>query len=222
MLNTKIERDEFLEKLSEDANVNDSLLEWGGKLALENCNYILGERFFSSLIERRKNGQDYIGLATSLFHQDCLKESAECLFEALKHISNPCQSLFIIYKNLGDIYFKLDDLLLSEEYYNKAYTIYPDSNTLKMHVGLLYLKQKEYTKAENKFKSILISNLESYQSWFGLAVIRKHKGEDELAKASLYRSMDFNPKYKPSINLDNQWKKEGLDIGSLKGFSFIK
>ena len=101
--NQFVNTSEFLSYLVNEDWVDDRLLEWGGRIALEEKQWAIGEEIFSCLLERRCKPEDLVNLAHCLVKLNRWDEGEECLQEALKTISTPCPLLFCIYKNLGDI-----------------------------------------------------------------------------------------------------------------------
>ena len=210
---------QILLQLVESKEANNHILEWGGRLALENKAWSLGERIFSSLLERRKKTEDLMGLAQALLHQKRMKEAEECLLEALNYIKEPCLTLFLIYKNLGDIYLLSKDLELAEEYYNKAYTINPHSSSLQFQIAYLKLKSKNFLSAEASFKKLIKNHPHCSKFWLGLALSRRHLNESQLALACLYRCLDLDPHNSFAINLQKKWTSPSFSTNHVH-FSF--
>ena len=201
---------EFLSYLVNEECVDDRLLEWGGRIALEEKEWAMGEEIFSCLLEHRCKPQDLVSLAHCLVKQNRLDEAEECLLETLHSISEPCPLLFCIYKNLGDIALLKQNFPLTEEYYNKAHTIQPASLSLQLHRGILSLKQKNTKKAAQFFIQLLENQPEHEKAWLGLSLSRKTLGDDELAKACLLRCLDINPKNTTALALKTKWREPFL------------
>lgn len=203
----KKERTQFLLSLLNDEKASERLLEWGGRLALENENWKIAERIFACLLERRRKAEDLTGLGQALFQQNRLREAEECLLEALNYIEAPCPLLFIIYKDLGHISLLDSNLEMAEEYYNKAYTLRPRSPSLQFHRAYLHLKLGKYKTAETGFKNLLQDQPDNPKAWLGLALSRKALNELKLSLACLHHCLDLDPKNKQALQLKNQWTK---------------
>ena len=93
----------FLSYLINEEWADDRLLEWGGRIAIEEKQWTFAEEIFSCLLERRRKPEDLVSLAHCLVRQSKWDEGEECLLEALNFISEPSLLLFCVYKNLGDI-----------------------------------------------------------------------------------------------------------------------
>ena len=198
----------FLKRLVEDDQADERMIFWGGKIALENDNWTLAENLFSSLLERQLKPRYLVGLAQALFKQSRYKEAEDCLIEAVNKVLEPCHLLFVIYKNLGDLYLITRNFSMSEEFYNKAYTLSPQSLSLKFRRAISSLRQKQYSLAEKQFQEILANEPHSTKAWMGLALTRKALKESELAKACLYRCLDFDPRNQRALQLKEQWSVE--------------
>ena len=174
---TKEEESQFLIHLIQDEQADERILEWGGRLALENNLWETAEKIFSSLLERRFKTEDLVNLSEALLNQLRLKEAEECLLEALNQVTEPCFLLFVVYKYLGQIAVSNKNFLMAEEYYNKAYTLNPHSVSLAFNKALLNLKEKNYLLAEKGFKKVLKNHPEYAKAWFGLALSRRALGK---------------------------------------------
>ena len=210
----------FLSYLLNEECVDDRLLEWGGRIAIEEKQWVFAEEIFSCLLERRRKPEDLVSLAHSLVRQNRWNEGEECLLEALNFISEPSLLLFCVYKNLGDISTLKKNFPLAEEFYNKAHTIRPNSLSLRLHRGILKLKQKNYNAAMECFQKLLKAQPKNEKAWLGLALSRKALGEDELAEGALLRSLDFNPKNPEALKLKNKWENPLLSNTTSINFHF--
>ena len=203
----KEERAAFLLNLLNDKRAGERLLEWGGRLALENKNWQIAERIFACLLERRRKAEDLTGLGQALFRQNQLKEAEECFLAALNCITAPCPLLFIVYKNLGHICLRSNNLETAEEYYNKAHTLDPRSPSLQFHKACLRLKTRDFKAAEAGFKKLLQKEPDNPNAWLGLALSRKALKKPVLALACLEQCLDLDPENKQAGQLKNQWIK---------------
>jgi len=196
----------LLRNLLADEKADNRLLEWGGRLALENHHWDIAEEIFSCLLERRKNPTDLFCLGESLLNQFRLKEAEECFVESLHQILEPCTLLFKINKYLGQIYLRYKNYPMAEEYYNKAFTLNPHSLSLQFHRALLKLKEKKYKESETLFESIVSKSPESAEAWLGLAINRYFLGDEEIALGCLDRCLDVNPHHVKAFELKQKWK----------------
>ena len=219
-LRSKENQIDLLKNLLQDETADDRILEWGGRLALENNHWEIAENIFSCLLERRKKVSDLFCLGESLLNQLRCKEAEECFLEALNQISEPCPVLFKINKYLGQIYVLNKNYPMAEEYYNKAYTLDPHSLSLQFHRALLKLKEKKYDEAENLFQKAVKTSPASSRSWLGLAISRYFLEEKEIALACLNRCLDLDSKNSKAHYLKKKWSPSYLLTSLEEHFKF--
>ena len=200
------ERDRFLSDLVKDKKANVHLLEEAGLFALENRQWLLAGNIFSSLLERRNKVLDIVGLGKAFCGQSHLDLAEKHYLSALDKITEPCLLLFIVYKSLGEIHVLKKNFRQAEEYYNKASTLNPYCQNLIFHRAMMYLKERNYKEAEEKFQTFIKSNLDSSEAWLGLALTRKALGDEPLALACLNRSLDFDPENFRALSLKKRWQ----------------
>lgn len=203
---SKERQDHFLSHLIKNKQADIQLLELAAFLALKNKKWLSAEDIFSSLLERRSKVSDWVGLGKALCQQSRLDSAEECYLTALDKITEPCSLLFIIYKSLGEIQLLKKNFHQAEEYYNKASTLKPNCQNLIFHRAMMYLKEKNYKKAEEYFQTFIKSHLDSAKAWLGLALTRKALGDESLALACLKRSLDFDPENPRALSLEKQWQ----------------
>ncbi len=195
----------LLSSLISDSHANVRILEWAGFVALENKQWVIAENVFSSLLERRNKPLDLIGLAKALKKQSRLDEAEECYLAALERIAEPCALLFIAYKALGEMYLLKSNFPMAEEFCNKASTLNPSCQSLIFYRAILRLKEKNYIEAEKHFQKFVQTDLNSAKAWLGLALTRKALGDEDMALACLYRSLDIDPQYSRALELKKRW-----------------
>ena len=210
---------DFLIEFIQNDKITPRLLEWAGFLALENKLWLIAETIFASLLERRDKVSDLLALAKSLKMQSRLTEAEECYLASLDKINQAGSLLFIVYKALAAICLLKNDFCQAEEYYNKAGSLNPKCRDLIFCRAMMYLKEKNYKKAESFFKSYLKLNLNSAKSWLGLAIVRKALAEEDLAWSCLKKCLDIEPHSPPALKLKKLWQKSIFNISNSLNFS---
>lgn len=205
MLKSQQGQTQFLKTMLNDETADDRILEWCGHLSLENAYWEMAEDFFSCLLERRKKISDFFYLAEALLNQLRYQEAEECLLETLYQIKEPCPLLFNIYKRLGSISIVTNNYSTAEEYYNKAYSMDANCLSLQFHRGLLFIKQKNYNKAEGILQSLLNNQPDNSKAWLFLAVARYKLGDRDMALACLSRCLDLDNSNKKACYLQKKW-----------------
>ncbi|MBC7371633.1 MAG: tetratricopeptide repeat protein [Bdellovibrionaceae bacterium] len=126
-------------------------------------------------------------------------------FEALSMLTEENEAIFEIYKNLGNILVRQGDFEGAEEYYNKAYTINPQSDTLLVNFGTLEVQRQDYDKSLYCFRQAVEVNKKNDKAWVGLAMVHSQMGDQELAWANLETALDINPSNRTAVHLISNW-----------------
>lgn len=124
---------------------------------------------------------------------------------ALTDIEQEGKELLHVLKNMGNIYVRLSDFDAAEEYYNKAYTLDPDSDVLLVNFGTLELQRQNYGLAIDRFRRAVEMNRENDKAWVGLALVHRSFGDFELSEANLERALDINPYNVTGLRLYADW-----------------
>jgi tetratricopeptide (TPR) repeat protein len=123
----------------------------------------------------------------------------------LKNVITDASLLFEVYKNVGNIHTRAGDFEAAEEYYDKAYTLRPDSDVLLVNYGTLEVQRGAWNEAVTRFRSAVEINAQSDRGWVGLALVHHSMGDFELAKANLQRALDINGANRTALKLAVDW-----------------
>lgn len=126
-------------------------------------------------------------------------------YEALSLLTEETDSLFEVYKNLGNILVRQNDFEGAEEYYNKAYTLNPRSDTLLVNFGTLEVQRQDYDKSLYCFRQAVEVNRKNDKAWVGLAMVHDQFGDHELAWANLETAIDINAANRTAVHLLANW-----------------
>lgn len=126
-------------------------------------------------------------------------------FETLSVLGAQEADLFDVYKNIGNIFTRFADYDAAEEYYNKAYTLNPNSDVLHVNFGTLALQKNDVEKAKSCFHKAVELNRSNSQAWTGLAMIYHRQADFELAWANLRQGFDCDSQNKTALQLICQW-----------------
>jgi len=149
-----------------------------------------------------------------LLDQNNLCEEAIQFFEkALLKLPEDPETLFEIYKFLGNAYLKLGDIDSAEENYNKAFTLKPKSSLLQVNFGTLAIQRNEWHMVQYHFRQALKYDINQDKAWTGLAIYHNYMGDRELAVANLKKALDLNPTNRTALLLLINWwpKTSALD-----------
>ncbi len=180
-------------KLAEEFYQSVLKLDAQNELALRGaaeCANALGDmeravEILKGLTAKNKSAANCKLLADQLYEMNYNHDAIEAYLNALSFGQFDGEELFTIYKNLGNIFLKTGDAEAAEEYYNKAYTLQPDSDTLLVNFGSLALYRGAYETALARFREAVSLNDRNDKAWAGLGMIHREYGDAELAWANL-------------------------------------
>ena len=133
--------------------------------------------------------------------------------DVLKNVIGDASLLFEIYKNVGNIHTRAGDFEAAEEFYDKAYTLRPDSDVLLVNYGTLEIQRGAWNEAVTRFRTAVEINPQSDRGWVGLAMVHRTMGDLELAKANLQRALDINQGNRTALRLAVDWGSQDHDFG---------
>lgn len=108
------------------------------------------------------------------------------------------------YNELGNVYYRNDQLREALMQYEKALEIRPVYPEVIHNVGLTYLKAGQLNNAKAFMQRSLELNPKMYQSYYRLGQIFRYEGNTELAKQYFMRTLEIKPDYIPAqIELHN-------------------
>lgn len=144
-------------------------------------------------------------LATLYYKLGKDEEAQSNYFEALSLLTEESDALFEIYKNIGNIMVRQGDFEGAEEYYNKAYTLNPSSDTLLVNFGTLEVQRQDFDKSLYCFRQAVAANPKNDKAWVGLAMVHAQFGDHALAWANLETAVDINPANRTAVLLLANW-----------------
>ncbi|MGZ3747836.1 MAG: tetratricopeptide repeat protein [Pseudobdellovibrionaceae bacterium] len=133
------------------------------------------------------------------------EEALHHYYEALSLLTEENEALFEIYKNMGNILVRQADFEGAEDYYNKAYTLNPDSDVLLVNFGTLEVQRQDFDKSLYCFRQAVNINSKNDKAWVGLAMVHAQFGDHSLAWANLETALDINPANRTAVHLLANW-----------------
>lgn len=164
------------------------------------------------LIEQHKTSENYKLLADQLYAMSYFEDAIEFYMRSLQAQDLDPQNLFNVYKNIGNIFLRLSDPDSAEEFYNKAYTLDPESDVLFVNYGSLYVYKGDYNKALERFREAVQLNDKNDKAWVGLAMIHREYGDLELSWANVEKALDLEPANESAIKLVADWAMKDNEI----------
>lgn len=181
---------------------------------------------FRALIRIRRDAGTLALLAETLYLMERDKEALAIYRDVLRSVASEPQSefkpeselesesdpdpmrLFETYKNVGNIHVRAGDFESAEEYYDKAYTLCPDSDTLMVNYGTLELQRERLGEAVLRFRRAVELNPGNDRGWVGLAMVHRLMGDHELACANIERALDINGNNRTALRLAVDWSAQ--------------
>lgn len=160
---------------------------------------------FQQLIEVEADDRSLALLAEACYQVGDDDKALELYLSAMLRVEYEGSSLFDIFKNVGNIHVRAGDFEAAEEYYNKAYTLHPESDVLLVNYGTLEIQKDDMTKALHRFRQALNKNADNDKAWVGLALIHHQFGDFDLSWANIEKALDSNPYNRTALQLMAQW-----------------
>lgn len=158
-----------------------------------------------TLASTTKLATDTLRLAKLEYEKGDLGRSLELYFEAAAQIREEDQTVFEIYKDIGNIYVRQGDFEGAEEYYHKAFALNPDSDALYVNLGTLEIQRQEWGAARDRFRNAIGLNDRNDKAWVGLALAHYHLGDTDLAFGNLEKAIDLSPGNRTAVLLLAGW-----------------
>ena len=118
---------------------------------------------------------------------------------------------FEIYKNLANIFVRSGDFEAAQEFYNKAHTLQPKSDTLNVNLATVAIQQSDWEDALQKLKLAASINAQNDKARVGLALAYNYLGDFALAKGNLEEAIALNPRNRTAVHLNSQWAVRDMD-----------
>lgn len=163
------------------------------------------EKSYQALVEIESNEENVIKLCETLQRRQKYSEARQYYLDLLARTNISEENLFQVYKDLGNLCIRENDLDSAEEYYNKAFAIDHYSDHLFVNFGTLELKRGNTDMALQRFRDALQVNPKNAQAWVGLALIHRQYGDFDLSYANVSSALDHDPYNVPALKLFSDW-----------------
>jgi tetratricopeptide (TPR) repeat protein len=157
-------------------------------------------------------------IADMLFASGQDDEALQAYLDYLKLVDRDEDRLFSCYKNIGNIYVRLGEYDLAEDYYNRAYALDPTSVDLRVNFGTLEIQKDRLDKALQHFRDALYSNPRCGKAWVGLALIHRSLGDADLAFGNLISAAESEGAHEMSLQLLLDWSIQDQRADLLKRY----
>ena len=172
----------------------------------ERGNYALASKIYSGICKVDNCFESLFDLGTALYLEDRPHSALPILQQALLVSAEADdQSLFEIFKMLGNIFVKSGDYDSGEDAYIKALRIRPQSDVLVVNLGTLKVQQSDWESATDRFREAVQLNQLNDKAWVGLSICHRQKGDVELSWANLEMALECNPLNETALTLACDW-----------------
>lgn len=158
-----------------------------------------------ALVKADYGFESLFNFATTLYKLNRDQEALDKYYEALAVLTEENVHLFELYKNMGNIFVRRGDFDGAEEYYNKAYTMNPESDVLLVNFGTLEVQRNDFDKSLYCFRKAVEFNPENDKAWVGLAMVHNQFADTDLAWANIETALDINPQNRTAVHLAANW-----------------
>lgn len=165
-----------------------------------------------SLVDNKGTASNFKILADQLYGLGYYQDAVESYLRSMTAGLEEGPELFDALKNTGNALLKLGDINGAEEYYNKAYTMDPESDALLVNFGSLALYRGDLQKAIARFREAVILNDRNEKAWIGLGMIHREFGDVELSWANLEKALDLDPSNESGVKLATEWAMKDNEI----------
>ncbi len=139
----------------------------------------------------------YNGLARALMEQKKYDEAEFYLKEALKYEPNYTYT----YVSYGDLMSEKGRYKEAMDYFDSALKIKPDDGLAKLRSSVLYVKLKDYKKAEAILEDLIKKQVRDPRPYIELAKIHKESGDMEKFKFYLNKALELEPDNEDALRL---------------------
>ena len=114
---------------------------------------------------------------------------------------------------MANIQVRRGDFDAAEEFYNKAYTLEPDSDALNVNLATVLIQKQDWEGAFEKLKVAVLKNPKNDKARVGLAMAFNYLGDFALAKGNIEEAIELNPKNRTAVHLYAQWGVRDSELG---------
>ncbi|MGE3756807.1 MAG: tetratricopeptide repeat protein [Pseudobdellovibrionaceae bacterium] len=179
-----------------------------GTIFVKENKWAQAKHCFEQIVQIEPDDRALANLAEDCYQMGEDEKALNLYLDAMLAATYEKSSLFDIFKNIGNIHVRGGDFESAEEYYNKAFTLAPDSDVLLVNYGTLEIQKEELTRALHRFRQALDKNDKNDKAWVGLALVHHQHGDFDLSWANIEKALDANIENKTALQLMAQWSTQ--------------
>lgn len=130
------------------------------------------------------------------------KNDLPAAIEKMEGVYNTGYRSTVLYQTLGIFYLMNNDLIKAESFLNEAMDYNGDDISIRDNLGLLYIKQGDFQKAEEIYKKIFEETTPSFiEAHYNYATVLKHKGDIENACKYYQKALGCPERFLSTVKL---------------------
>lgn len=184
---------------------NQKLLNLLAEVSVILRDWDMVEKSYRALVDVDDCEENVLKLCETLQRTGKFSEARRQYSDLLARTNVSEENLFQVYKDMGNLCIREDDLDSAEEFYNKAFAIDHYSDALLVNFGTLELKKGNTDTALSRFREALEVNPKNSQAWVGLALIHRQYGDFDLSYANVSSALDHDPHNVSALKLYSDW-----------------
>lgn len=149
--------------------------------------------------------------AQCLYLQEKDQEAIKHYFACMIYVEDKSMELFEVYKNIGNIFVRTSDYEGAEEYYQKAFNLNRNSDTLLVNFGTLEIQKNEFEQALYCLRTAAEINPKNDKAWIGLSLVHRKMGDFDLSIGNLKKALDVQPMNRTALLLFHSWAETRED-----------
>lgn len=172
----------------------------------------LASHILRNLLRRENCFEVLEAYATSLYNLRQWEECARVCRQALMLGEGFRDQRFELLKFLGNSLVQIKDLDGAQEAYEKAFLLFPGSDTLQVNFGTLWIQRGDWNLATECLRQALFLNHANDKAWVGLALCHRVRGDFDLAFGNVDRALDENAMNETALALMLDWCRDQAEF----------
>lgn len=200
-------------ELQQNIHDNELVLKLGLEY-LDNSNFEASKACFLELKKSTNSFESHFYLGKCFEKLNDTESALGFYLDSLLISTINMKLLFEAYKNIGNLYLKEKNIDIAEDFYHKAYALFPESPQLLVNLGTLEMQREDSSRAIERYRKALCIDPQFSPAWVGLALSYHQFGDLEISWASLLKAIEYDNKNSTALLLFAKWctKHNAIEI----------